>query len=388
MMHDNLALHLDRLTQPGTLVEPLAAKPGWVRCFACAHQCKIGPGRRGICQVRFNADGILRVPYGYVAALQCDPVEKKPFNHVLPGNQALTFGMLGCDLHCDYCQNWLTSQALRDDRAGALPQIISAEEIAAAAQRLDAALVVSSYNEPLITSEWAVGVFKAARRRGLRTAFVSNGNATREVLTFLRPWVDAYKIDLKTMNARRYRQLGAVLEHVLDGIRLVVELGFWLEIVTLVIPGFNDDPGELRAAADFIVSLSPDIPWHVTAFHKDYRMLEPDATTVRDLSKAADIGRQAGLRYVYAGNLPGRLQNWEHTFCPRCQTRLVARRGFHILEQRLGADGCCPTCGMSIPGIWNRQGGAGEPVQGAAAWGRGPEFAASAARVSGGAGSL
>ncbi|MGB4975538.1 MAG: AmmeMemoRadiSam system radical SAM enzyme [Anaerolineae bacterium] len=352
MKQESLALRLDRLTEPGLLVEPLAAKPGWVRCLACAHQCKIGPGRRGICQVRFNADGVLRVPFGYVAGLQCDPVEKKPFNHVLPGSQALTFGMLGCDLHCDYCQNWLTSQALRDDLAGASPQTITAAEIAAAGQRLGAALVVSSYNEPLITSEWAVAVFKAARQRGLHTAFVSNGNATRAVLTFLRPWVDAYKIDLKTMHDRRYRQLGAVLADVLDGIRLVFELGFWLEIVTLVVPGFNDDPGELAAAAEFIVGLSPDIPWHVTAFHQDYRMRDPAHTVAQDLVRAAEIGRKAGLRYVYAGNLPGRLGDWEHTVCPQCQARLVTRRGFQILEQRIGADGCCPQCGLAVPGIW------------------------------------
>jgi pyruvate formate lyase activating enzyme len=363
MTHDSLASRLDLLTQPGDLGQPIAEKPGWLRCVACAHQCKIGPGRRGICQVRFNAEGVLRVPFGYVAGLQSDPVEKKPFNHVLPGSQALTFGMLGCDLHCDYCQNWFTSQALRDDQAGASPQIISAEEIARIGQRVGAALVVSSYNEPLITSEWAVAVFKAARQRGLRTAFVSNGNATREVLTYLRPWVDAYKVDLKTMNARHYRQLGTALERVLDGIRMVFALGFWLEIVTLVIPGFNDDPGELAAAAQFIASLSPDIPWHVTAFHQDYRMLTPDQTSGRDLIKAAEIGRRAGLRYVYAGNLPGRLDDWEHTFCPHCQSRLVARRGFRVIEQRVTADGRCPMCRASIPGIWSASGAAGQAVQ-------------------------
>ena len=362
MTHDSLASRLDLLTKPGDLAQPFADKPGWVRCVACAHQCKIGPGRRGICQVRFNDEGVLRVPFGYVAGLQSDPVEKKPFNHVLPGSQALTFGMLGCDLHCDYCQNWFTSQALRDDQAGASPQIISAEEIARMGQRVGAALVVSSYNEPLITSEWAVAVFQAARPRGLRTAFVSNGNATREVLTYLRPWVDAYKVDLKTMNARHYRHLGTALERVLDGIRMVFELGFWLEIVTLVIPGFNDDPGELAAAAQFIASLSPDIPWHVTAFHKDYRMLTPDQTSGRDLIKAAEIGRRAGLRYVYAGNLPGLLGDWEHTFCPHCQSRLVARRGFRVIEQRVTADGRCSVCGAGIPGIWSISRAAGQGV--------------------------
>lgn len=353
MKQESLARRLDCLTEPARLVEPLPDRPDWVRCLACAHQCKIGPDRRGVCQVRFNRDGVLRVPFGYVVGLQCDPVEKKPFNHLLPGSQALTFGMLGCDLHCDYCQNWLTSQALRDDLAGASPQPITAGEIAAAGQRLGAALVVSSYNEPLITSEWAVAVFAEARRRGLRTAFVSNGNATRPVLAFLRPWVDAYKIDLKTMNDRRYRQLGAVLTHVLDGIRMVFEMGFWLEIVTLVAPGFNDDPGELTAAAQFIVGLSPDIPWHVTAFHRDYRMHDAANTTAQDLIRVAEIGRKAGLRYVYAGNLPGRLGDWEHTICPQCHTVLVKRLGFRILERRIGPDGRCPQCGLIVPGIWS-----------------------------------
>jgi pyruvate formate lyase activating enzyme len=346
----SLAQQLDTRVRPGTLVEPAAA--GAVRCFACGHRCLVKPGRRGICKVRFNRDGTLYVPAGYVAALQCDPTEKKPFFHCLPGSDTLTFGMLGCDFHCGYCQNWLTSQALRDEAAGVQPTDLSPEELVQLARSQGARMVGSSYNEPLITAEWAVDVFRAARAAGLRTAFISNGNCTPQVLDFIRPWTDCYKIDLKAMDDRRYRELGGVLQHVLDAIRLVYERGFWLEIVTLIVPGFNDDDDQLGRAAEFIARVSPEIPWHVTAFHQDYKMTEPDNTPARTLVRACEIGARAGLRFVYAGNLPGRVGRWEHTWCPDCGERLIERSGYVIREQRVGADGCCPTCGRRIPGIW------------------------------------
>src|ERR671918_2369383 len=200
-MTSTLADHLDARTMEGTLAQSLP--DGEVRCVACGHRCLIRDGRRGICRVRFNQGGRLLVPRGYVAALQCDPVEKKPFFHVLPGADALTFGMLGCDFHCGYCQNWLTSQALRDERASTESVDITPEALVALAERQDARLVVSSYNEPLITAEWAVEVFELARARGFLTGFVSNGNATSEALDFIRPVTDCYKIDLKTMDDRR-----------------------------------------------------------------------------------------------------------------------------------------------------------------------------------------
>src|SRR5437016_165760 len=184
----------------GELIETLP--DGAVRCFACGHRCLVKPGRRGICKVRFNKDGVLLVPAGYVAALQCDPTEKKPFFHCLPGSDTLTFGMLGCDFHCGYCQNWLTSQALRDETAGVLPTDITPGQLVRLAHRQGARMVGSSYNEPLITAEWAVEVFKTARAGGLKTAFISNGNATPQVLDFIRPWTDCYKIDLKAMDDR------------------------------------------------------------------------------------------------------------------------------------------------------------------------------------------
>jgi pyruvate formate lyase activating enzyme len=293
------------------------------------------------------------VPWGYVAALQCDPTEKKPFFHVLPGSKTLTFGMLGCDYACPGCQNWLTSQALRDPMAGLAPEAATPEQLVQIGLRQGAKLVGSSYNEPLITAEWAVEVFKQARAAGLRTCFVSNGNATREVLDFLRPWCDCYKIDLKAMRQRSYRDLHGVLSRVLEAIRLVYDLGFWMEIVTLVIPGWNDTDEELGAAARHIASVSKDIPWHVTAFHPDYKMTDPEQTPAATLLRAARIGEAAGLRFVYAGNLPGQVGRYENTSCPRCRALLVERVGYHIRQNRLASTrGSCPDCGQQVPGIW------------------------------------
>jgi pyruvate formate lyase activating enzyme len=220
------------------------------------------------------------------------------------------------------------------------------------AQRYGASLVGSSYNEPLITSEWAVEIFTKARAAGLRCVYVSNGHATPEVLEYLRPHLVGYKIDLKTMNDSNYRKLGAVLQNVLDGFRQVHDVGLWLEIVTLVIPGFNDSDKELWDAARFIVSVSPDIPWHVTAFHQDYRMTDPDNTDARTLLRAAEIGQEAGLRYVYAGNLPGLTGTYENTYCYQCNELLVARRGYYIRTNKLAGTGVCPKSRTPIAGIW------------------------------------
>jgi AmmeMemoRadiSam system radical SAM enzyme/AmmeMemoRadiSam system protein B/AmmeMemoRadiSam system protein A len=347
----SLADVIDRLTAAG---DPALCHPEGdrVRCVACGHRCLIGDGLRGICKVRFNEGGQLRVPFGYVAALQCDPVEKKPFFHVYPGSDALTFGMLGCDFKCSYCQNWLTSQALRDADAAAPPRPVTPEQLLDMARREGARLVVSSYNEPLITAEWSVAVFREAKAAGLTCAFVSNGNATPEALDFLRPWLTAYKVDLKSFDDRRYRTLGGTLDAVLRTTRMVHERGLWLEVVTLIIPGFNDSDDELRRAADFLASVSPDVPWHVTAFHKDYRMTDPDATPPETLLRACEIGTAAGLRFVYAGNLPGRVGPWEDTRCPSCRATVIARYGFLVRSYRLTPDGRCPDCGTRLPGVW------------------------------------
>ncbi|MFL6230961.1 MAG: radical SAM protein [Pyrinomonadaceae bacterium] len=251
------------------------------------------------------------------------------------------------------CQNWLTSQALRDETAGTRPQVVSSDRLVSLAKAYGARLVGSSYNEPLITAEWAVEVFRKAKAEGFKTAFISNGNATPQVLDYLRPVTDCYKIDLKSMSGRNYRQLGGVVENILETVRMVHERGFWEEIVTLVIPGFNDSEDELRRAAAFIASVSPDIPWHVTAFHQDYNMTENANTTAEQLIRACEIGREAGLRYVYAGNLPGRVGRWENTHCPACDELLIERHGYLIRKMIVTPGGECPKCATKIPGVWS-----------------------------------
>jgi len=327
---------------------------GKLRCVACGHRCRLPEGKRGICKVRRNEGGALLVPDGYVSGLQVDPIEKKPFFHVLPGSDALSFGMMGCDLHCSYCQNWITSQALRDEAAGSEIAEASPESLVRIAVQRGAPVVTSTYNEPLITADWAARVFDRAKEAGLLTAFVSNGNGTPEVLDFLAPRLDLMKVDLKAFRQERYRELGGVLKHVLATIEGILARGIWLEVVTLVVPGFNDSDEELGDIARFLEALSPDIPWHVTAFHPEYRMKEPPRTTAATLIRARAIGREAGLRYVYAGNAPGQVGDRESTRCPACDTMLVERTGYFIGRRRVTPDGACPDCGEAIAGRWAR----------------------------------
>jgi pyruvate formate lyase activating enzyme len=341
---------LEQHVHEGELYEKLDGNR--VRCYACGHACPIPDGLPGVCKVRFNRGGTLYVPWGYVGALQCDPIEKKPFFHAYPGALAYSFGMLGCDLHCSYCQNWVTSQALRDPDAVALPTRLTPEEMVRDAVRQGARAIVSTYNEPLITSEWAVAVFKEAKAAGLATGYVSNGNGTPQVLEYLRPWVDLFKVDLKSFDDRHYRKLGGRLAPILDTIRRLHAMGIWVELVTLLIPGFNDSEDELTRLTEFVAGVSLDIPWHVTAFHKDYKMTDPENTTPEMLLRAAEMGRKAGLRFVYAGNLPGGVGELENTRCPDCGELLVERYGYLIQRYRLTPEGACPACKRKIPGRW------------------------------------
>jgi pyruvate formate lyase activating enzyme len=322
-----------------------------VRCFACGHLCTLTEGKPGICKIRFNEGGTLYVPRGYVGALKCDPVEKKPFFHAFPGSLALSFGMLGCDYHCAYCQNWVTSQALRDPVAGAPPMLVSPQEIVQLAKEYKAKIMTSTYNEPLITSEWAMEIFKEAKKEGLVCSYVSNGNGTLQVLDYIRPYVDLYKVDLKTFNKDHYLHLGGKLENVLKTIELLKEKGFWVEVVTLTIPGYNDSDEELTNIAKFIVGVDPNIPWHITAFHPDYKMTDNESTPIKTLIRGCEIGRYAGLKFCYAGNLPGEVGNWENTYCPSCNYLLVERYGFYIRQNNI-THSKCPKCQKTIPGVW------------------------------------
>jgi pyruvate formate lyase activating enzyme len=345
---------LNERVREGELYEPME-KQGFVHCYACGHDCPIPEGQAGVCKVRFNQGGKLYVPWGYVGGIQCDPIEKKPFFHAWPGALAFSFGMLGCDLHCAYCQNWVTSQALRDPTAVSSPLITTPEQLVEQAIQLGGKVIVSTYNEPLITAEWSMAVFREAKKAGLHTGFVSNGNATPRVLEYIRPWTELYKVDLKSFDDKHYRQLGGRLQPVLDSIRRIYEMGFWLEIVTLLIPGFNNSDDELKRLTGFLADISPDIPWHVTAFHKDYKMTDPENTSAAMLLRAAEIGREAGLRYIYAGNLPGNVKDLEHTFCYNCNTILIERYGYLILDYKITPTGTCPSCNTPIPGRWSEK---------------------------------
>jgi len=344
-LRDVLARH----TKAGELYKK--KEDGCVLCYACGHRCKISPGRDGVCGVRTNRNGTLFVPSGYVTSFAVDPIEKKPFFHVMPGSKALSFGMLGCDYHCGYCQNWLTSQALRDPVAGTPPEIITAERLVGLALEHSAPVITSTYNEPLITTEWAVEVFRLAKKYHLRCSYVSNGNGTPEVLEYLEPYLDFFKIDLKSFRQKNYQQLGGKLQNVLDTIRTLHAMGVWVEVVTLIVPTFNDSDDELGEIASFLVSVSPDIPWHVTAFHPDYKMAGPGSTPTHTLVRAAKIGKEAGLRFVYVGNLPGMTKGLENTVCPMCGELLIERVGFQVLKNQL-KNGACSACSTPVPGVW------------------------------------
>jgi len=291
------------------------------------------------------------VPFGYATSVHADPIEKKPFFHFLPGSTALSFGMLGCNFHCPFCQNWITSQAPHERDAGLPLYEITADEMVARARRQNAESISSTYNEPLISTEWALAVFREARAHGLRTSYVSNGFATPDVIAELNPWLDAINIDLKGFTDSFYTELGGRLQPVLDTITACVEAGIWVEVVTLVVPGCNDSPGELTDIARFLADVSPDIPWHVTAYHPDYHYTEPGPTPPATLVNAVRIGRENGLHYVYAGNLPGRVGALESTLCPACGTTVIERYGFRIVRNTLDS-GSCQSCGEPIAGLW------------------------------------
>jgi pyruvate formate lyase activating enzyme len=245
---------------------------------------------------------------------------------------------------------------LRDPASLAPVRPVNPEQLVNLARRSDATLVVSSYNEPLITAEWSQAVFERCVEAGFTCGFVSNGNATAEALDFIRPWIRAYKVDLKCFNDVNYRKLGGVLENVKQTIRMIAGRGIWIEVLTLIVPGFNSWDVELRALAAFIASVNPQIPRHVTAFHKDYKMSDPENTQAGQLLRAAEIGVSEGLKFVYAGNLPGQVGEWEDTRCQSCSTTLIQRFGYLIRSYGITPEGKCPSCATAIPGIWPERG--------------------------------
>ena len=321
---------------------------GYVRCRLCHHYCRIQSGARGICGVRENMGGeLVSLVYGRPIATAVDPIEKKPLYHVLPGSQAYSLGTVGCNMHCLHCQNCSISQ-LRPDAEVTGHSGVSPDEIVAMAMGNGCESIAYTYNEPTIFYEYAYDIARLAHYAGLKNLFVTNGYISPEALVEMAPYLDAANIDLKFFNDEHYREVtGAALAPILDTIRLYHKLGIWMEITTLVIPGYNDDAEQLGAMAGFIADIDPGIPWHVSAFFPTYQLTDVKPTPRAALDMAQRIGRAAGLRYVYLGNVRASAD----TVCPTCGRGLVERNGARVWVEDL-PDGCCPSCETRIGGVW------------------------------------
>jgi pyruvate formate lyase activating enzyme len=335
-------------TAPGVLAR--LGRDGRLECVACAHRCRLGAGQTGRCGVRHREGDRLLVPFGYVAAQRIRPIETNTVYHVRPGSLALTFGMYGCDLACPYCQNARISQALRDGGA-VVPKWIAADALADQAVAARCSAVCAAYNEPMIAGEWVRAVFAAARARGLTTVVVSDGNTTDEALAYLRPVTDVYRVDLKGFTDAQYVELGGRLAPVLDAIGTARALGYWVEVVTLVVPGLNDDVGGLRALGRTLAGIDPDMPWHLNAFQPRYRWRDRVQPPTGLLVAVAGSAYARGLRHVYVGNIGPHLHALQHTRCPACHAVLVRRQNYRVLDVRL-AGGTCPDCGTAVAGVW------------------------------------
>ena len=325
-----------------------------VVCYLCAHRCFIPSGRIGICKVRENRAGTLyTLVYDRVISLNIDPIEKKPLFHFLPGTPSYSIATVGCNFHCRFCQNWEISQFARERQGVILGESSSPASIARLALQSRCHTIAYTYTEPTIFFELAYATAEQATRAGLKNIFVTNGYMTPEALRMIQPYLHAANIDLKGFDDKRYRRVcGAKLQPVLDSIRLMKELGIWLEVTTLVIPGHNDSDEELRQMALFLKDAGPEIPWHLSAFFPAYQMLEAEPTDRKTLLRAWEIGKAAGLRYVYCGNLPDIVR--EDTYCYRCGKTLIQRMGFYVAFNWLD-HGHCPSCQTAIEGVWDNK---------------------------------
>jgi pyruvate formate lyase activating enzyme len=321
-----------------------------VRCQLCAQRCGIAPGQRGRCRARYNDGGRLKsLVYGRPTAVDPDPVEKKPFYHVLPGATALSFGASGCPLRCRFCQNWQVSQARPEDFGGAF---VSPSDMASDAASRKAPLIAFTYNEPTTFVEYLVDVAQQGQKRGLRSVLVSCGLMNEAPLDAMCDVLAAVKIDLKGYSEAFYRDVcGAELSAVLRSLKQVAHRGLHLEIVNLVVPTLNDAEPMLEGLCDWVMGeLGPDVPLHFTRFHPDFQLLNLPPTPVSTLERARALAMARGLHYVYVGNVPG--HPGDNTYCPGCKTVLIKRTGFFVTDVQLRG-GRCPSCSRSIPGIWS-----------------------------------
>ncbi len=321
-----------------------------IECELCPNKCRVADRERGTCGVRENRDGkYYTLVYGRPCAMHIDPVEKKPFFHVLPGTTAVSLAAPGCNIQCKFCQNWEISQ-VRPEQVQTYAK--SPESIVEAARRFGSPTVACTYSEPVVWSEYVFDIAAATKKAGLRTLMVSNGFIEPGAMNDLCGVLGAVKIDLKGMTEKFYKeQCVGKLAPVLDTLRLLVKRQIWTEIVTLVIPGLNDSEQEARELARFVKKdLGPDVPVHFTRFHPSYRLQNVPSTPVSTLTRARDVAIAEGLHYVYVGNVPGHPGN--NTYCPGCKKMLIRRISMTTLENRIKSDHC-PDCKRSIPGIWS-----------------------------------
>ncbi|MGV8176367.1 MAG: AmmeMemoRadiSam system radical SAM enzyme [Candidatus Bilamarchaeaceae archaeon] len=345
-----------------------------IRCKACNRYCIIPDGEAGFCGVRANDQGKLRLSvYGRPVAVNIDPVEKKPVFHFLPGTEIFSLGTFGCNFACGYCQNWDITQAPQDARKEdpkkwkayfdgllARMQEWGPERVYKAGVNGGCKSFGFTYNEPTIFSEYAADVMKLGRKSGMKGVYVTNGYESKECMEFMRPYIDVMRIDLKAFSERFYRGLvKAELQPVLDNIKRAKKTGYWVEVVTLLVPGENDNPEELMEAAKFLKKIDPKMPWHLTAFYPSYKMMEKIPTPAETLLQAREIALEAGLKYVYLGNMPPQYWKYESTYCDKCGEMLIKRggvggfeaRGLGVVENRM-KKGKCPKCKNAIPGVW------------------------------------
>ncbi len=325
-------------------------RDGAVRCHLCSHRCLISKGKTGICGIRANREGVLvSLVYDKIIATHVDPIEKKPLFHYFPGSLSYSIATVGCNFSCTFCQNHDISQWLRDMDTDHIPgEAIPPETLVDQARKTGCRTIAFTYTEPTIFAELALDVAREAERYGVHSIFVTNGYMTKEMIETFGPLIRAANVDLKAFRDDSYRrETGARLQPVLESIRNLHENGTWVEITTLVIPGFNDSPEELSDIAEFIAQVDRGIPWHISAFHPDYRMLDRSRTPIERLTDAYGIGKASGLKYVYAGNAPG--NPMESTFCPACGACIISRTGYRLGTIRI-ENGRCAECGEAIGG--------------------------------------
>jgi pyruvate formate lyase activating enzyme len=335
------------MIREAALAEP--AGEGKVLCRLCAHRCLVADGKYGLCGVRQNRDGrLVTHVYGEVIAAHVDPIEKKPLFHFLPGTLSFSVATIGCNFRCGFCQNWQISQS--STRKGGLGgQALSPEQAVQAAVAEDCRSIAYTYTEPTIFFEYAQDIARLAKVRGLGNVFVTNGFMTPEALEAARDWLDAANVDLKSFRDETYRKVcGGRLQPVLDSIALMKRLGIWVEVTTLVVPGMNDGDEELGDIARFLAGIDRDLPWHISRFHSDYQFSETPATPLATLERAVELGKEAGLRFIYVGNIAG---GSEDTLCPNCGRLLIRRRGFSVSLNKVEGSRCS-FCGAAVGGVF------------------------------------